>query len=148
MSEEDSVACLRHRDWAVSRHATLYLSSLFLANRAKVNPERSSLAYSMTLGVRVPDYEVSHKLWADEHYEGGYLFRDAVVIELIPPQDDGQDWQVVYDWQSDNIGQASTPISTTALMNGKVEVSIGFDSGTTPGIRGKLRFVVSAWNSG
>jgi len=97
--------------------------------------------------VRVPDYEVERKLWIDEHYEGGYLFRDAVVIEMIPPQQADGDWQVKYDWQSDKLGEATKPLPAKELNNGKVELTIDFDSGTTPGIRGKLRFVVSKWNA-
>ena len=53
---------------------------MFLANRARVNPVRPSLAYGLTLGVRVPDYEVERKFWADGHYEGGYLFHDTVIV--------------------------------------------------------------------
>ncbi len=34
-----------------------------------------------------------------------------------------------------------------ALKSGKMELPIPFESKTTPGIRGKLRFVVSAWNA-
>jgi len=86
-------------------------------------------------------------LWIDEHYEGGYLFRDAVVIEMIPPQQADGDWQVKYDWQSDKLGEATQPLPAKELNNGKVELTIDFDSDTTPGIRGKLRFVVSKWNA-
>jgi hypothetical protein len=72
MAEEDSVSCFTHADWKKDR--THYLSSVFLANYARVNKRRRSLAYQMMLGVRVPDYEVDKKLWINEHYEGGYLF--------------------------------------------------------------------------
>jgi hypothetical protein len=150
VAEEDSVACLRHQDWikATDKKALrLYLSTVFLANRARVNKTRPSLAYSMTLGVRVPDYEIEHKLWINEHYEGGYLFRDSVVIELVPPQHDDGDWEVRYDWQRDHLGQATTPLSIRALKHGKVELPIAFASHTTPGIRSTLRFIGSAWNT-
>jgi len=143
------VACLSHKDWsktADKRAVAIYLSTMFLANRARVNPKRSSLAYSATLGVRVPDYEVERKLWPDRHFEGGYLFRDALVIELVPPKNDGEDWNVKFDWQSDKLGQASQPMPVQKLKAGKVELEIPFNSDTTPGIRGKLRFVVSGWN--
>ncbi|HZA55786.1 MAG TPA: hypothetical protein VE616_16170 [Candidatus Udaeobacter sp.] len=148
VAEEDSVACLAHDDWLkAAKPCKLYLSTIFLAKRARVNKARPSLAYSMTLGVRVPDYEVERKLWIDEHYEGGYLFRDAVVIELVPPETEDGDWEVKYDWQSDNIGQASQALPAKELNNGKVELTIDFGSDTSPGIRGKLRFVVSRWNA-
>ena len=152
VAEEDSVACLSHKEWRAAKGkkpVTLYVSSVFLANRARVNMKRPSLAYSMTIGVRVPDYEVERKLWVNEHYEGGFLFRDSVVIEMVPPQREGQDWSVKYDWQTDQLGVATSALAWRPLKGkgDKIEVPIDFDSGTTPGIKGKLRFIVSEWNA-
>lgn len=147
-SEEDSVACLTHIEWtsAPKKNRSQYLSTVFLANRSKVNPRCRSLAYSMTLGVRTPDYEIDRKLWVNEHYEGGYLFRDAIVLELVPPPQAGGEWKVKYAWQGKGVEQANEPIDAKAIAKGRVEVSIDFSSDTLPGISGKLRFVVSAWN--
>ena len=155
VSEEDSVACRSHRDlrddtkpW--SRH--VYLSTVFLAKRYRVDPKRPELTYSLTLGVVAPDYEVDKKFWPNQHFEGQYLFRDAVVISLRPPTAAGKDWKVTYDWQSDNVGQAETPIAATALEGGKVELRVPFSTDDrtpprSPGIRGTLRFVASLWNT-
>lgn len=146
MAEEDSVACHSHKDLMDTSKQSIYLSTVFLDDRQRVDPQRHSLAYSVTLGVRVPDYEVDRSFWWDKHYEGGYLFRDSVVIELFQPQAPADDWQIVYDWQSDNLGQASTKLDINVLKSGKMELLIPFDSSTTPGIKGNLRFVVSGWN--
>lgn len=149
VAEEDSVACCSHEELtgvSQDRPKRLYLSSVFLDRAQRVDPRRESLAYSLTLGVRVPDYEVDQKFWPNQHYEGGYLFRDSVVVEIVPPQEEEGPWQVTYDWQSDNLGLASTPLNPRALKSGKVELPVPFGSETTPGIRGTLRFVVSAWN--
>lgn len=154
VSEEDSVACRSHKDFRDPAKKTshrIYLSTVFLANRFRVNQNRPTLAYSLTLGVRVPDYEVDKRFWPNKHYEGQYLFRDSVVVEMTPPQTEGEDWKVAYDWQSDNVGQSTTPISPKALRGGKVEVSIPFRTGDatpprSPGITGTLKFVISAWN--
>lgn len=150
VAEEDSVACLSHQDWAASaknkKSAPLYLSTIYLANRARVNKARPSLAYSLTLGVRVPDYEIERKLWLNQHYEGGYLFRDSAVIEIVPPQTEDADWVVKYDWQSDKLGEATKPVASRLLKGGKLELPIAFESSTTPGIRGKLRFIAAEWN--
>ena len=146
VAEEDSVACRSHKDLNDPSKQSIYLSTVFLDDRQRVDPQRYSLAYSVTLGVRVPDYEVERAFWRDKHYEGGYLFRDSVVIELFQPQAPGDDWQIVYDWQSDNLGQASTKLNINVLESGKMELLIPFDSSTTPGIKGNLRFVVSLWN--
>ena len=149
IAEEDSVACRSHKDLVDPAKADarrIYLSSVFLANRWRVDPKRDSLAYTLTLGVRVPEFEVERKFWAGRHYEGGYLFRDSVVLEMTPPNAADEDWQVTYDWQSVKPGLATTPLDTQALAAGRAELSIPFDSRTTPGIRGRLRFVVTPWN--
>ncbi len=148
-AEEDSVACLAHADWSAApkKNGSLYLSSVFLANRARVDPQRRSLAYSLALGVRVPDYEIDRKLWINEHYEGGYLFRNALILEMVPPAAKGEKWQVSYAWQNQGSSNADTGIDAKSIRGGKVEVRIPFDSQTTPGIRGRLRFVVTVWNA-
>jgi hypothetical protein len=146
-SEEDSVACFSHKDWNKSRKAvSKYMSTVFLANRARVKQDRPSLAYSVSIGVRVPDYEVEKVLWFDKHFEGGYLFRNALVVELVPPQNGDGEWHVKYAWQGQAVQSANKPIAATELTKGRVEVVIPFDSGKSPGVTGRLRFVLSAWN--
>ena len=147
-AEEDSVACLTHQEWktAPEQNGRQYVSTVFLAKRSRVNKERKSLAYSMTLGIRVPDYEVDRKLWLNEHYEGGYLFRDSIILELVPPETTDEKWTITYAWQGKSVLPAVTEIDAKALRGGKVAVAIKFDSESTPGVSGQLRFVVSAWN--
>jgi hypothetical protein len=158
IAEEDSVAC---RDHARLRLATpqkpesIYLSSLFLANRYKVNTSRRSLAYSVTLAVRVPDYEIKKKFWPDKHYEGENLFRDSIVVEMTPPATDAGKWKVTYNWQRHDVGQSTQPMPVEGieqLKDGTIELTFPFRTGDatpprSPGISGRLRFVVSRWNS-
>ena len=149
-AEEDSVACLSHEDWLAQpmQNGSLYLSSVFLANRSKVNPDRGTLSYSMTLGVRVPDYEIDRKLWINEHFEGGYLFRNAVVLNLAAPDAPGGEWKVSHSWQGTTVNLVAEEIPAHAIRDGQVEVRVPLpsDRTTCPGIEGQLRFVVSAWN--
>ncbi|MCC7483462.1 MAG: hypothetical protein IT529_00600 [Burkholderiales bacterium] len=150
MAEEDSVACRSHReltDPAKPDARGIYLSTVFLANRARVNPKRASLAYAMTLGVRVPDYEVERRFWPDTHYEGGYLFRDTLVIEMTPPRKPGGKWAVNFDWSSRNVGRATQSLDYKSLEEGRIELKVPFANSGAPGIRGNVRFVVSAWNA-
>jgi hypothetical protein len=146
--EEDSAACLTHEEWtsAPKKNGSNFVSTVFLANRARVNKKRKSLAYSLSLGIRVPDYEIDRKLWINEHYEGGYLFRDAIVLEMVPPDANGSGWKVSYAWQGQTLRPADTDIDPKRIKGGKVEVRIPFDSGRTPGVSGVVRFIVSAWN--
>jgi hypothetical protein len=154
IAEEDSVAC---RDHSVLKKATpaaperVYLSTVFLANRYKVNPRFRTLSYSMMIAIRVPDYEVNKQFWPDRHYEGGYLYRDTVVIELKPPSRDGGDWQVGFNWQSRDVAQGNKPVPVEQLKNGRAEVDIPFATRDetpprSPGVSGKLRFVIAPWN--
>lgn len=149
-AEEDSVACRSHTELTDPQNKNarkIFLSTIFLANYARVNTERDSIAYAVTLGIRVPDYEVERKFWPDAHYEGGYLFRDTVIVEMTAPKTVGGDWQVNFSWQSQSMDKATNSLSYKTLKNGKVQLTIPFDSKTKPGIAGKLRFLVSAWNT-
>lgn len=150
MAEEDSVACIRHADWRKDPRAngTRFLSSVFLANRARVNPARPSLAYGMTLGVRVPDYEIERRLWVDQHYEGGYLFRDALIVEMVPPQQPGAAWDVRYAWQGQAVKLPDQSVRPRDLGDGQLEVRLPFGNDSVPGVSGHLRLLVSGWNRG
>lgn len=133
-----------------------YLSSVFLANSARVNPRRRSLAYGMEFGVRAPDYEIEKRLWINEHYEGSYLFHNALILEMKPPAN-AAPGKVKYSWQGTGMVSAQTVLDVQPLNDGRVEVSIPFNSYTVdakgntklafPGMEGKLRFVISAWNA-
>src|SRR6185437_11563119 len=147
-AEEDSVACLTHEEWtsAPKKNGQQFLSTVFLSNRARVNKKRRSLSYSLSLGIRVPDYEIENKLWLNKHYEGSYLYRNSIVLELFPPAVKGGKWKVTYGWQDQGFSPANKEIDPKTIRGGKIEISVPFNSTTTPGMRGQLRFVVSGWN--
>jgi len=135
VSEEDSVAVRDHvklRAAKPDKPERIYLSTLFLANRFKVNTRRPTLAYSLTLAVRVPDYEVNKKFWANRHYEGENLFRDSIVVEMTPPTDDSGKWKATYNWQRHDVGQSSKQVpveSIDKLDDGGVELTFPFATG-------------------
>lgn len=147
-AEEDSVACFSHEEWSTApkKNNAQFLSTIVLANRSRVNKQRPSLAYSLSLGVRAPDYEIDRKLWVNEHYEGGYLFKNSVIVEMIPPQAKGKLWKVIHVWQNQGMKITSEDLDVEELKGKKVDFRIPFDSQTTPGIRGTLRFSISLWN--
>jgi hypothetical protein len=155
VAEEDSPACRTQKeltDPASADRRSIYLSTVFLANKARVKQDRPTLAYAMTLGVRVPDYQVNKKFWLDGHYEGSSLFRDTLVIEIAPPtaDDPAKKWQVQYGWQSASGGRATVPIAYQQLQSGKMEVVVPLPAPASgaagPAIGGKVRIEVSAWS--
>jgi hypothetical protein len=150
MAEEDSVACVSHKALAgvsAARPRSIYLSTIFLSNRARVNAELPSLSYSLRLGIRVPEYEVDHKFWPDEHYEGTYLVSDTLIVNMAPPADEGALWEVNHTWQSGAMGADSEQMSYEQLRNNEVQITIPFSCDARPGIQGHLKFVLSAWNA-
>jgi hypothetical protein len=126
----------------------IYLSTVFLANSAKVsaNPNDRTLAYLMDVRVRVPDYEVDKKFWLDQHYEGGNLFSDALLVVLEPPAEPGGDWVVRHSWQSNSVGEASQTLTYQQIVDGKIRIEVPLPSPpSSPGIQAKVVLIASAW---
>ncbi len=151
VAEEDSPACRTHQQLTTQQAGgagQVYLSTVFLANRAKVSkdPGDRTLSYSMDLGVRVPDYEKKHAFWPNQHYEGSYLFRDALIVTLTPPGLSGGDWEVTCGWDSKKPAVTSTQYSAAALANEKLRIEVELPApATRPGLTGKVVLVASAW---
>jgi hypothetical protein len=119
---------------------------VFLADISRVNPQDPSLSYSLTLGVRVPDYKVDQILWFDQHYEGAYLFRDTLIVEILPPAG-GDGWKVRYRWQSEAAAPTLSDYRPIPFSGDKAKLTVGFASASAPGISGNLVFDISAWNT-
>lgn len=149
VAEEDSPACRTHAQLSGGEAGPklVYLSSVFLANRAKVNQNRPGLSYAMDLRVKVPDYKVNKVFWPDQHYEGAYLFRDTLTVEMAPPQTPGGEWQVHHGWQSSGAGQMPSALSYDKLAAGRMQIEVPFASHAAPGIQGKVLLIASAWNN-
>lgn len=152
VSEEDSPACRTHKqltDRSLPGANLVYLSTVFLANRAKVsnNPKDRTLAYSMDIRVRVPDYVKNNTFWPDQHFEGSYLFRDSLIISLTPPSLGEVDWVVTMGWDSKSVGETTRTLAAQEVIADKVrfEVPLPGDQ-KKPGIYGKVVLIASAWN--
>ena len=150
ISEEDSPACRTHKQLMTQGAAgarNVYLSTVFLANSAKVSTADRTLSYAMDVRVRVPDYEKKKAFWPNEHYEGSYLFRDSLIVTLTPAEEAGGAWKVEYGWQSQSVGVASQSLPYTALQGGKLRLEVDLPApDTKPGIAGKVVLIASAWN--
>jgi len=111
----------------------------------------------MTLGIRVPDYEIDKKFWINEHYEGAYLFRNALVVEIFEPKTSGDDPQVMYSWQDSGVQGPKQKADFIPQIDGSLHIKIPFESAqasetspekpTTPGVKGNVVLKISRWNT-
>ena len=127
-------------------HDQPHLFTVFLAARAKVNPQRRSLGFSLDLGVLVPDYEVDGALWIKNHYPGGYIFRDKLNLEALPPKTDADSWQLRYGFDSRTPNRA-TVTADSQVKDTSLEFRIPIVAKNQPGIDATLVLKAVAWNS-
>lgn len=125
------------------RHPQLF--SLFLSKGLRVDTSRNSLGFSIDLGVAVPQYEVEKKLWFDDHFEGGYIFRDKINLEAIPPANEEASWELRYGFDS------STPNGYDAQVEAQKDgdftiFRIPIQQAARPGIDAEFVLSASPWN--
>jgi PGAP1-like protein len=151
LAVEDSPACRTHAELSDPKQEGpkfIYLSTIFLAKREIVSKaDEKSLAYSMTIACRVPEYREDKKYWLDQYYEGSYLFQETFYLEATPPERDGQDWKFRYGEQSQNGQDMPLHLPYREVGNGLLELSIPFANTKAPGIAGNLLISMSTWNA-
>lgn len=149
IAEEDSVACRSHVELTDPNNPqarNVYLSTVFLSQRERINENSESLTYGLTLGIRVPDYTLDRKMWLDEHFDGRDLFRESLTVSATAPKTDSDNWKVLYDWGKTNMGVPKKRLKVEMTTDGKWQMVIPFEAPTAPGIKGQLRFLISEWN--
>lgn len=125
--------------------STPELFTAFLSARARTNPERTTLGFSIDLRILVPEYEIDRRLWLDDHYPGGYLFRDKINLEAIPPEFPGGAWRLAYGFDS------ITPNRTDRFAeapeeDGALQFSIPIEQKSRPGVTATLVLEARPWN--
>jgi len=120
------------------------LFSLFLSRNARVNRRRPSLGFSIDIGVLVPEYEVGGTLFLDDHYDGGYLFRDKLNLELSRERD-GEGWKVRYGFDSATPNRATRWAES---LDAGMRFTIPIEQRSQPGIRASLELSVRLWEHG
>jgi hypothetical protein len=127
-------------------HQRPELFTAYLSTAAKVVPQRASLGFSIDLGVLVPDYEVDGQLWLDHHYRGGYIFRDKLNLDAIPPKTGGDLWRLRYGFDSSTPNRA-TREAEGSMQDGKLKFRIPIVQKNRPGIDATLIITASDWNA-
>ncbi|QNN23324.1 hypothetical protein HED60_13910 [Planctomycetales bacterium ZRK34] len=123
-----------------------YLFSTFLSAQHRIKQRRGSLGFSIDLGVLVPQYEVDGLLWFDHHYDGGYLYRDKINLEALPPQDTQSTWRIRVGYDSRTPNRATTTIDPRNTAAG-LEFRIPIQQHTKPGIDAELVLCARPWNA-
>jgi hypothetical protein len=124
---------------------TPMLFNVHLDDDAKVNPRRASLGFSIDLGVLVPDYQVDGTLWLNNHYPGGYIFRDKLNLEAIPPKTGNDSWQLRYGFDSRTPNRATISVDGKST-GGQLEFRIPIVQKNRPGIDATLVLSAAEWN--
>ena len=110
--------------------------------------ERGSVAFAFDLAVLVPDYEIDGVLWLKRHFEGGYIYRELILVEATPDPKVLGGWTIKYGYQSKTPNSAQEPTATRLLPDG---TGIAFDIPVVrdpqrPGIKATLRIEARPWN--
>jgi hypothetical protein len=134
----------RAPDRAMSPH----LFSLFLDPRKSVKASKS-VSFACDLKVLVPDYVVNEVLFMKRHYEGGFIFRELILVEVIPDKAAPAGWRVKYGYQTTNPGKAGVAAETRPLDAADPGAGLALDipihQKARPGLRGTLRIEARPW---
>lgn len=104
-----------------------------------------TLAFAADICVRVPEYIVDGVLFFKNHFEGGYLFRDMVMIEAAPPATEKATWNITYQYASQ---QGKAPATATIVSDDDdvLTFEIPVEQPNAPGIKARLRVETRFWN--
>jgi hypothetical protein len=131
-------------DDRVREHKPVQLASMFLSNAARVTAQRSSLGFSLDLGVQVPEYQVDGRWFGSDHYEGGYLFRDKLNLEA--DRDQKGSWKLRYGFDSKTPNLTSDEAVAERGDGDSYRFAIPIAQATQPGIDATLRIETRPWN--
>jgi hypothetical protein len=129
------------------RSMSPHLFSVFLDPSKSVKRSKS-VSFAFDIKVLVPDYQVDGVLFLDRHYEGGFIYRELILLEAIPDKDSIGGWRVKYGYQDLNPGKPGVDAELRKLADsqGGVSFDIPVEQKTRPGLIGKLRIEARPWS--
>jgi hypothetical protein len=123
----------------------VFLLTAFLLDAARVARRRRSLGFSLDLRVMVPEYVIEKKWRPDDHYDGGYIFRDKINLEVTLGS--GKPPSLKYGMDSRSPNRATrTDAVTRDLGNGRFEFRIPVKQKARPGIDAELVLRTGPWS--
>jgi hypothetical protein len=133
------------KTWQPNRADSPQLFTVFLdqdQSQTKLAGEPLTLAFAADICVMSTGYEVDGVLFFKNHFEGGYLFRDMVLLEATP-QPDGA-WMIRYRFENQREAgwQTATPVDTPDVLTFEIPIV----QASPPGIRARLHVETRYWN--
>lgn len=134
------------QDRRPDRSKSPHLFSVFLDPEQSVKQSKSA-SFSVDLTLLVPDYVVDGKLFMKRHYEGGYILREQILIEIIKDDQAPSGFHIKYGYQGTNPGKPGITAEPTKNSTGSLlEISIPVKQTSNPGVTGALRIMASTWS--
>ena len=119
----------------------VYLYTGYLLKNSRVK-RRGPMGFTMDLGIMVPEYEVDRKWRLDQHFEGGYIFRDKINFDLSTT---GDTVVLKYGFDSKTPNRANKKLDALS-DNGVTKFQIPISRKSKPGISATLTISASHWN--
>ena len=130
--------------WIPNRDNSPLLFNVFLDT--KQSQAENTVSFAADLCVRASDYEVDKALFFKDHYDGGYIFRDMIMLiaEHTLMAGGSPSWAIRYQvagernkgWQDAEVVEDEERLTFV----------IPIVQETAPGIRGRLRVETRFWN--
>ncbi|MCA9422612.1 MAG: hypothetical protein KC592_16450, partial [Nitrospira sp.] len=125
-----------------------HLFSIFLDPNKSVKTSKS-VSFAFDIKVLVPDYVVDGLLFMKRHYEGGFIYRELILVEAFPDETALAGWRIKYGYQDMNPGKPGKDVETRPLIKGKPNSGIAFEipieQNARPGLVGTLRIEARSW---
>ena len=131
-------AILRSFDALITQKKPTYLFTGYLTKSARLASDRA-LMFQITLGVRVPLFEINRAFWFDEHFEG-FMYEEQITLAI-------RSESIRYGFsQKHGIGNA-VHLADERNENGHrtIKVPVGTALNARPGFQGYLEISVDDW---
>lgn len=134
---------------APDRNMSPHLFSIFLDPEKSVKRSKS-VSFAFDIKVLVPDYEVDKVMFMKRHYEGGFIYRELILVEAFPDKSAPAGWRVKYGYQDINPGKPGVDVTLAPIDTGNPGVGFMFnipiEQKTRPGLTGSLRIEARPWS--
>lgn len=125
------------------------LFSIFLSSQQRLDKQRTSLGFSIDIRILVPQYEIDGFLFFNDYFEGSYLFRDKLNVEIFPPTLNHNEKKWLMHYGFDSQGPFEMPNENWPVNDknqDSVQYRIPIVSQSSPGVNASLLLNVSPWS--